>query len=212
MAIISSYPVSTPQLADKILGSNSVDAYGTPVDNNPTVQYTIDSVKTLVDQNFVQQFQVSNLLANQGPAGTNAIYNILFAADATSTHVTMDAAGKLSFVTFGTYYISIQYNVSAAASGNLPFLLFRTLKTITGITPVQLGSTITSKSNISSKKLNESVNINFMFQVTQNNTSLKFQMLRDSAGADDGSLYEIPNNQATWSSTPNATLTISKLL
>ena len=85
-------------------------------------------------------------------------------------------------------------------------------KTITGITPVQLGSTITSKSNISSKKLNESVNINFMFQVTQNNTSLKFQMLRDSAGADDGSLYEIPNNQATWSSTPNATLTISKLL
>ena len=37
-------------------------------------------------------------------------------------------------------------------------------------------------------------------------------MLRDSAGADDGSLYEITNNQATWLSTPNATLTISKLL
>ena len=50
MAIISSYPVSIPQLADKILGSNAVDAYGTPVVNNPTVQYTITSIKNVVDQ------------------------------------------------------------------------------------------------------------------------------------------------------------------
>ena len=55
MAIISSYPTITPKLADKILGSNNVDSYGDPVPGNPTVQYTMTSVKTLVDQAFVQQ-------------------------------------------------------------------------------------------------------------------------------------------------------------
>ena len=56
MAIISSYPTSTPQLGDKVLGSNVLDASGAPVVGNPTVQYTLTSLKTLVDQNYVQQF------------------------------------------------------------------------------------------------------------------------------------------------------------
>ena len=61
MAIISSYPVITPQLPDKLLGSNNVDSAGDPVLGNPTVQYTLTSIKELVDQNFVQQLSSSNV-------------------------------------------------------------------------------------------------------------------------------------------------------
>ena len=55
MAQISSYPSLTPQFGDKVLGSNTVDASGYPVSGNPTVQYTLTSVKTLVDQQFIHQ-------------------------------------------------------------------------------------------------------------------------------------------------------------
>ena len=41
MAIIYSYPTLTPQLGDKVLGSNIIDSAGTPVKGNPTVQYTL---------------------------------------------------------------------------------------------------------------------------------------------------------------------------
>ena len=59
MAIISSYPTITPQFADKVLGSNNVDSYGDAVQGNPTVQYSMESVKTLVDQQFVEQISTS---------------------------------------------------------------------------------------------------------------------------------------------------------
>ena len=59
MAQISSYPSLTPQFGDKVLGSNTVDASGSPIIGNPTVQYTLDSVKTLVDQN--QQVKIDFL-------------------------------------------------------------------------------------------------------------------------------------------------------
>ena len=37
-----------------------------------------------------------------------------------------------------------------------------------------------------------------------------YQMIRDSGGANDGTLYKITNNN-TWTATPSAQLTISKL-
>ena len=37
MAQISSYPILDPQLGDKVLGSNTVDSAGNPVEGNPTV-------------------------------------------------------------------------------------------------------------------------------------------------------------------------------
>ena len=51
-----------------------------------------------------------------------------------------------------------------------------------------------------------------MIQITSTSTVFEFEMLRDSGGADDGSLYTILNNQATWSNTPNASITILKLI
>ena len=46
MAQISSYPLLTPQLGDKLLGSNVVDSTGNPVLGNPTCQYNFTDVKT----------------------------------------------------------------------------------------------------------------------------------------------------------------------
>ena len=99
---------------DQVLGSNTYDATGTAVVGNPTVQYTFTSIKTLVDQQFTEQLVATSdtnataqLIASQGPAATNSIYTILFGAAQTPTpgNVKIDANGKVTFTTTGTYYI-----------------------------------------------------------------------------------------------------------
>ena len=209
MAIIYSYPTLVPQLGDKVLGSNIVDSAGQPVLGNPTVQYTFNNIKTLVDQKFVQQLTSSNTSTSQGPGGTNSLYNIVFgsASGAPTDNVQLAADGKLTFNIVGTYYISLKYYVSMSATGNSPFLLFRTYQDNT----TQVGETTVLKSSIN-KFINEPLFIDKMVNITSPGTYYYFQMLRDSVGSDDGSLYKIDNSQSGWANTPNASLTVSKLV
>ncbi len=50
-----------------------------------------------------------------------------------------------------------------------------------------------------------------MVNITLPNTEYKFQMIRAANGANDGKLYQQLNNNG-WTTTPNAQITISKLI
>jgi hypothetical protein len=122
MAIIYSYPTLTPQLGDKVLGSNIVDASGAAVTGNPTVQYTFTEIKTLVDQQFIEQFTASSTAASQGPAATNTVHQIEFGpAINTSTSVTIDVNGKVVWLKTGTYYVTQEYYLGGTQN-NVLFL------------------------------------------------------------------------------------------
>ena len=216
MAIISSYPVSTPQLVDQVLGSNTFDSTGTAVVGNPTVQYTFTSIKTLVDQQFKEQLVATSetnatgaLIASQGPAAKNSIYTILFGAAQTPTpgNVKIDANGKITFTTTGTYYIKQEYYIGATLN-NRPLLLFRTFKDNT----TQVGITnlhdVTSNASIDRLRMV----IEDIVHITAGGTFYEFQMVRDDGGADDGTLFKVLNNTTGFTNTPNASLTISKLI
>ena len=216
MAIISSYPVSTPQLVDQVLGSNTFDSTGTAVVGNPTVQYTFTSIKTLVDQQFKEQLVATSdtnatagLIASQGPAATNSIYTILFGAAQTPTpgNVKIDANGKITFTTTGTYYVKQEYYIGATVN-NKPLLLFRTFKDTT----TQVGITnlhdITSSASIDRLRMV----IEDIVHITAGGTVYEFQMVRDAGGANDGTLFKVLNNTTGFTNTPNASLTISKLI
>ena len=111
MAIISSYPVLTPQLGDKVLGSNTVDSTGHPVEGNPTVQYTLNDIKLIVDQNFFEQLQTQSVATIPLTQSGDAI--IFGANDITGYNVTYTASsGKITFLTKGSYYIEQEYLVS----------------------------------------------------------------------------------------------------
>ena len=214
MAIISSYPVSTPQFADQVLGTNTVDASGSAVIGNPTVQYTLSSVKTLVDQQFIQQLSSSSnnnaqaaIQADQSPGGTNTAYQILFgAADSTNSNVTIDAAGKVVFLTTGTYFITQEYYLGATTGDSL-LTLFRTYQNAT----TQIGPTHVEKYVVQATSDRKKIVIQQMVNITVGGTFYGFQMLRDSGGADAGKLYQTLNNNG-WTTTANAQLIISKLI
>ena len=215
MAIISSYPVSTPQLVDQVLGSNTYDSTGTAVQGNPTVQYTFTSIKSLVDQKMVQQLFATSqtnatapLIASQGPTATNNIYTILFGAAQTPTlnHVKIDAVGKVTFISAGTYYIKQEYYIGATLN-NKPLLLFRTFKDeLTQEGETTLFDLTSNGSNDRNRLVIENI-----VNIT-GGTIYEFQMVRDAGGANDGTLFKILNNTTGFTDTPNASLTISKLI
>lgn len=208
MAIIYSYPTLTPQLGDKVLGSNIVDASGTPVTGNPTVQYTFTEIKTLVDQQFIEQFTASSTAASQGPAAANTVHQIEFGpANNTSTSVTIDVNGKVTWLKTGTYYVTQEYYLGGTQN-NILLSLFRTYDG-----SAQVGPTHVENYKVQETADKTRVVINQMINITdaQVNGYHVYQMIRDSGGANDGTLYKIANNN-TWTVTPSAQLTISKLI
>ena len=215
MAIISSYPISTPQLGDKLIGSNNVDASGTLVTGNPTVQYTLSSIKTLVDQNYVQQLASSSALVSQTP-GVNAIYNISFGTPVGNSTGnvrllqgtgSVTAGDKIVFNATGTYNIVLEYTIGQRGStANKPFLLFRTLQDGT----TQVGSTIVQKFQDNLLTESNSLIIPITIQVTVPGTYYNFQMYKD--GVNDGSLVQQTNSATGWADSQSASITISKLI
>ena len=213
MAIIYSYPTLTPQLGDKVLGSNITDASGNPVEGNPTVQYSFAEIKTLVDQQFIQQFTSSSddsptvgIPASQGPTITNSVYPIVFGpADASSTSVTIDVTGKVVFLKTGTYYITQEYYVRGT-TGDRPQTMFRIYDGTN-----QVGPTHVERYEVQYTSELKRIVIETMVNITIPNAYYIFQMIWDSNGSASGTLTQQLNNNA-WTTTPNAQLTISKLI
>jgi len=207
MAVIYSYPTLTPQLGDKVLGSNIVDASGAAVTGNPTVQYTFTDIKTLVDQQFIEQFSASSTAASQGPAAANTVHQIEFGpANNTSTSVTIDVNGKVTWLKTGTYYVTQEYYLGGTQN-NILLSLFRTYDG-----SAQVGATHVENYKVQETADRTRVVIKQMINITdaEVNGYHVYQMVRDSGGANDGTLYKITNNN-TWTATPSAQLTISKL-
>lgn len=215
MAIIYSYPTLTPQFADKVLGSNLVDASGNAVSGNPTVQYSFTDIKALVDQNFIEQLTsssndsgVAGIPASQGPSATNTVHQIIFGpANATSSNVTIDAAGKVTWLTEGTYYVTQEYLLAGTANDENQ-TMFRIYDGTN-----QIGPTHLERYKIAFTNERRRVVIHSMVNITadQINSYYVFQMIRDSNGSNSGTLTQQLNNNS-WTSTPNAQITISKLI
>ena len=214
MAIISSYPVVTPQLADQVLGSNTVDSVGQAVIGTPTVQYSLTSVKAVVDQAFKQQLSstsnesvVAGIAASQAPAATNTIHNIIFglASGIASSPVKIDAAGLITFQSVGTYYVQFEAYLQGTANDAI-LNMFRIYKDST----TQYGETHIQKYTVQASTDKLKVVITEMVEITAGQT-WQFQLIRDSGGSNSGTLaYQLNNN--AWTTTPNAQVTISKLI
>ncbi len=205
MAQISSYPILDPQLADKVLGSNTVDSVGAPVIGNPTVQYTFSSIKSLVDQNFFEQLQTqSTSTIDLEQAGNPIIFG---AADITGSHVTYTAStGKITFLAKGSYYIEQEYLVSGTQGGQL-FPVFKTEQDGT----TQVGQTITERWIPQRTSDRKRVSITSIVNITVAGTYYLFKGLWDSVGAQP-SLQSQAITGSWATETPSASLKIYKLI
>ena len=206
MAQISSYPLLTPQLGDKVLGSNTVDASGAAVIGNPTVQFTITSIKTLVDQNYIQKLSASNP-TNFTP-GNNNTGNIITFGTAQGTaadDVMIDATGKVTFNTKGNYIIEQIYYAQATAGNNV-VLNWKTV--LNGTTQVGPTTSHTWLSNTSTAR--QRVDITSYVNITTS-TYYNFWLQNPTDGA-TGNLTGQTIAEAWATDVPSAQLIITKLV
>ena len=207
MAQISTYPLLTPQLGDSVLGSNVVDTTGSPVIGNPTVQYTFSTIKTLVDQQYVQQFSQGSTAVSQGPGGTNTAHQIEFGAlNNSSPNAQLAVNGIVTFVTTGTYQVELVYYLGNIPNANTVVTLFRTLQGTD-----QLGATTLEQFTSNSNTARKRVAITYTVNITDINTTHTYQMFRDANGANQGLLVQTAVNNGT-SPIASAHITISKLI
>jgi hypothetical protein len=205
MAQISSYPILDPQLADKVLGSNTVDSVGAPVLGNPTVQYTFSSIKSLVDQNFFQQLQTQSTVAIPlAQAGDTIIFGT---DDITGSHVIYTAAtGKVTFNTKGSYYIEQEYLVSGTPPGQV-FPVFKTEQDGSN----QVGPTIAERWTPNASTDRKRIAISNIVNITVAGTYYLFKGLWDAQGAQPTLQPQLINND--WAAQiPSASLKIYKLI
>ena len=207
MAIISSYPISIPQLADKIIGTNATDAYGNPVVNNPTSQYTFSSVKTLIDQHYIQRMSTSNELAIV-PGIDNAGIPIIFgAADITTLDIAYVAStGTITFRTLGSYCIQQLYYAQATSGNNIQ-LNFKTLQG--GST--QIGPTTSTSFLSNASTARHRIDITSYVDIDIEGTYYNFWVQNPSTGA-PGSLQPQTIPGAWGTDVPSAQLIITKLV
>ena len=217
MAQISSYPQLTPQLGDKVLGSNVYDSSGNLVVGNPTCQFSFTEVKQLIDQNYVQQIESSSAVASQASV-INQPYSIQFGAEAGTSDDNVqllktsgsDAGGnKIQFNTAGTYEVTLTYSVGVSQGANTPYLIFRTLKD----GAAQEGPTVAVNEAFTAVYNPIPLIIPVTIYVTEP-CYYNFQMMRSNAGADDGGLVKngTPINVAGVTEPSIATIKISKLI
>ena len=203
MAQISSYPVLTPQLGDKVLGSNLFDSSGSAVAGNPTVQYTLTSLKTLVDQQYTQQLTSASTLASQDATG--AATSIKFGALQDLDNVKLEANGTLTLKTLGTYYITLDYIYGQrTATANVTTILFNVIQN-----GAQLGNTTSIRFQDSNISQGTSVSIPIMVTTILPNTVYNFQLAETATGAQ---LVQLTNAVAGFTNSPCAAITISKLI
>ena len=203
MAQISSYPLLTPQLGDSILGSNTVDTAGNTVLGNPTVQYSISSVKAVVDQAFIQQLTSASTLAAQD--ATAAATSVKFGALQDLGNVKLEANGTLTIKTIGTYYITLDYIYGQrTATANVTTILFNVLQN-----GAQLGNTTSIRFQDNNISQGTSVSIPIMVTTILPNTVYNFQLAETDTGAQ---LVQLTNGVAGFANSSCAAITISKLI
>ena len=205
MAIIYSYPTLAPQLGDKVLGSNIVDSAGQPDLGNPTVQYTLNDIKLLVDQNFVQQLYSSSALTITPPQD-NTGASIKFGASNIGTNINnvyyVAATNTFTFKP-GTYYIQLAYN-TRGNGGTSPKFVFIT-KDGDGN---QIGPTTLNKITRGVTADRQLVNIDIMINISSV-TSYNFWAAQEDIAS--GALV-VDAFATGWTDVPSAGITISKLI
>ena len=196
----------SPLQNNAMLGSNIIDSAGTPVQGNPTVQYTLKDIKSVVDQNFVQQLYSSSALTITPPGDNTGAYIVFGTSDigtsADNVYYTT-ANSTFTFSQPGTYYIQLTYN-TRGNGGNSPEFIFIT-KDSAG---AQVGPTTLNKITRGVTADRVPVNIDIMLNVTSS-SSYQFWVAQASGGT--GAL--VVNAFATnWVDVPSAAITISKLI
>ena len=139
---------------------------------------------------------------NQLPSAVDTPLQVTFGGAQTVTELDLDAAGNLTCLVAGWYTFLWNIRFTRTSGTGVAHLLFRVL-----INGTQVGNSISSNLASASDVIPFSVSAGLDLAV---NDVITAEILRDSAGNDDGGLANFVPVLGTWVGSPSADLRIDK--
>jgi len=179
--------------------------FGT-ITNNGTINGIINGVPfgTYQQKNEEQFVLNASDFTQQDPLGTDAPLQILFGAAqfGSSDPVEIDAAGNITINQADQYNVRIALEYGRTNAGSFSLLLFRLL-----VNGTQIGSTLYAQ--LSTAQTAFPIEFTGPISLVQNDI-LTAEIIRDSAGFDDGSLFPLTPMLGGVSAAPSAVISLTR--
>ena len=159
--------------------------------------------QTPLPNNMERLLDGASVATSQEPTAVDAALQIEFGPLIAGADVSLAADGTLTFVTAGTYLIRVilQYGrTGGAAVANLH------VRAVSGVT--QIGNTISASVDTAGLLLATSVDT---WITATAGTTLVYQIVRDSSGANSGGLFLSNPTIAGWNNSPSAAIRVERL-
>lgn len=160
---------------------------------------------TYLTASSIQFTQVLNGIstASQAPSALNTPLIVNFGAAQSNAVISLDAAGKVTFLQAGSYFINAYGNVERqGSSGGVSVLLFRAVLNGTQIST-------TKGFHLDTPGLPTPYEVTIPFEANDGDI-LWFEIMRDSSGTNAGGVYP-HTNLGGWSNVPSTQMQIWKL-
>jgi len=151
---------------------------------------------------YQQILYASSTASNQQPGATNTPLQIEFGPAQSLTDVTLSSTGLITFLTAGQYGLELFLRFGRTTAAGSVVMFNRVLKNgvqlfnSNSITLVDSAQTIPFSATL-------------MVSVAANDT-FAFQIMRDSAGLNNGGLFQTTPSAAGWNLSPTASIAINK--
>ena len=154
---------------------------------------------------YRQVLYSSSSAASQAPSATNTPLQVEFGPNQVQTDVTLSSTGTLTFNTTGDYIIGLFMRFGRTSGAGAAILFNRLL--VNGVQAL----------NSNSLKLNDQdivipFSATLPIHVTGAGSTFKVQIMRDSAGINNGGLYQLSPSLAGWNTSPSSSLVVYKYL
>lgn len=173
---------------------------------NGTTRFAFPSYDDLADKptlvGYQQVLTGFSTAASQAPAGLDTPLQVEFGAGVITTDATLAANGTLTFNTPGDYIITLFLRFGRTAGGGTAILLNRFL--VNGVQGLN-SNAVKLPDQDTVLPFSTSLNVNAAAGAT-----FQLQIMRDSAGINNGGLFRILPTVAGWNLAPCATIVVSK--
>ena len=189
-------------------GASTATAGSMPISNGDTtttfrkVNFADMGTKPVAN-GYLPVLTSSSTAASQQPSGTNVALQVEFGPLQNQTDASLSAAGALTFNTAGYYQVTAFFRFGRT-SGAGTAIMFNRVKLN--------GSQFLNSNSIS---VADSADI-IPFSATLNfkvnaGDVLTYEIMRDSAGINNGGLFQTIPSAGGWNNSPSATIIVSKL-
>ena len=205
MAKISTYAVdSNISASDMVIGTDADNS-------NMTKIYTIGGLSAYIVSQVqpppTYTLEMSSVLSgistdNQIPSGLDTALQVSFGAAQTTTPVSIDAAGTITFNEQHLYIVNLAFRVGRTSVGTVSYFAIRDLYNGTQSLPTKV---IETTSVVEARPYE----ISIPYYPSVGDT-LSWEVMRDSSGFDAGGLYRQALSGG-WDSAPSASINIYKV-